>query len=333
MQIYTPPKTITSIPVIDLAGADTPAGAQRTAEAIHRACRETGFFYVSSHGVPPALIAAQFEAARQFFALSDAEKMALHMRNSPSTAGYEPIGGQVLDSQDDKAEMAPADLKEGFYAGPDFPDDHPLVGRHIRNFGHNQWPLSLPQFRPQMLAYLEAVRALGDRLLTLLAVSLELESGWFMPFFAEPTCTLRIIHYPPHPANAAANQLGAGAHTDWGGITMLAQDDTGGLEVRTTAGDWIEATPIPDTFIINLGDLMMRWTNGLYRSTMHRVKNKRPGIDRYSVPFFYGPSPDSVIEPIPTCVDAEHPRQFATCTAAEHTYEMFKRSYGYAPAA
>ncbi len=333
MQLYAPPQTVASIPVIDLTGAGTPQGAIDAAARIHRACRETGFFYVRGHGVPAPLIATQFDVMRSFFALPDAEKMALHMRNSPSTAGYEPIGGQVLDSQDDKASKAPADLKESFYCGMELPDDHPLALRRMRNFGHNQWPASQPAFRPQMLAYREAMRELGDRILSLIALSLDLNADWFKPFYAEARGTLRLIHYPPQPAAAEVNQIGAGAHTDWGGVTLLAQDDTGGLEVRTVAGEWIEADPVPGTFVINLGDLMMRWTNGVYRSNMHRVKNKRAGVHRYSVPFFYSPAPASIIEPIPTCVDAEHPRQFATCTADEHVNEMFRRSYGYAPAA
>jgi isopenicillin N synthase-like dioxygenase len=114
---------------------------------------------------------------------------------------------------------------------------------------------------------------------------------------------------------------------------VLAQDDLGGLEVRNVENDWIRATPIPDTFVINLGDLMQRWTNGLYRSNMHRVKNNSSTRDRYSIPFFYSPRPDSRIECLPTCSDAANPPQFAPCTAAEHTYEMFRRSYGFGPSA
>jgi len=182
-----------------------------------------------------------------------------------------------------------------------------------------------------MLAYQAAVRSLGDRVLAMLALSLELPEDYFVPFYDMPGTTLRLLRYPPHPQAALANQLGAGAHTDWGGVTMLAQDDLGGLEVRNVADEWIQAVPIPGTFVINLGDLMQRWTNGLYRSNMHRVKNNSSTRDRYSIPFFYSPRPDSRIECLPTCTDAEHPPQFEACTAAEHTYEMFRRSYGYSP--
>ncbi len=112
-------------------------------------------------------------------------------------------------------------------------------------------------------------------------------------------------------------------------MTLLAQDNAGGLEVRTASGDWIEAPPIEGTYIINLGDLTMRWTNEIYRSNMHRVKNNGSNTDRYSIPFFFNPNPDSVIETIPTCYDEANPRKFETCTAKEHLDEMFRRSFGY----
>jgi isopenicillin N synthase-like dioxygenase len=167
----------------------------------------------------------------------------------------------------------------------------------------------------------------------MLALSLDLPENHFVPFYDMPGTTLRLLRYPPHPKAALANQLGAGAHTDWGGVTMLAQDDLGGLEVRNVENEWIQAVPVPGTFIINLGDLMQRWTNGLYRSNMHRVRNNSSTQDRYSIPFFYSPRPDSRIECLPTCTDETNPPQFAPCTAAEHTYEMFRRSYGFGPSA
>jgi len=333
MIVYTPPRPAKTIPVIDLAGSFSSRldDRKQVAWEIHQACRETGFFYVSNHRVPQALIDAQFNCAQRFFALPLERKMAIHMTNSPSTAGYEPIGGQILDSQDPASEKAPPDLKESFYIAMELPDDHPWAQKRIRSFGHNQWPEGLPGFREQMLAYQAAVRSLGDRVLAMLALSLELPENHFVPFYDMPGTTLRLLRYPPHPAAALANQLGAGAHTDWGGVTILAQDDLGGLEVRSVADEWIRAAPIPGTFVINLGDLMQRWTNGIYRSNMHRVKNNSSTQDRYSIAFFYSPRPDSRIECLATCTDAVHPPKFPPCTAAEHTHEMFRRSYGYSP--
>jgi isopenicillin N synthase-like dioxygenase len=312
------------IPVIDLRGRNVP-------REIRKACRETGFFYVANHGVAQALVDAQFEAARRFFALPLEAKLALHMKRSPSTAGYEPMGTQVLDSQDAAADKAPPDLKEGFFYGMELPDDHAWAKKKIRGFGYNQWPAGLPGFREQMLAYQAAMRDLGDRVLANLALSLDLAGDHFAPFYDMPNTTLGLLRYRPHPADAKARQLGAGAHTDWGAVTLLAQDELGGLEVRDLAGEWLQAAPVPGTFVVNLGDLMQRWTNGLYRSNMHRVKNSSQTRERYSMPFFYGPRPDSRIECLPGCSDAAHPPQFAPCTAAEHNYEMFRRSYGYSP--
>lgn len=332
MIIYTPPKAADKIPVIDLKGSfsDDPAARQQVAWEIHKACRESGFFYVTGHGIPQPLIDAQFDWAKRFFELPIDEKQTINMKKSPSKVGYEPIGAQVLDSQDDKGEKAPFDLKESFQCATELPDDHPLVQRGLRGFGHNQWPAALPGFKMQMLAYQAAVRDLGDRVLRMLALSLDLPENHFEQFYDLPGLGLRILRYPPQPANAAPNQIGAGAHTDWGGITLLAQDDIGGLEVRNADGEWISAKPIPGSFVVNLGDLMARWTNGLYNSNSHRVMNNGVrSTDRYSIPFFYSPNPTAVIKALPTCVGEDRPAQYGPCTTQEHMDEMFRRSYGY----
>jgi isopenicillin N synthase-like dioxygenase len=330
---YTPPASAEPIPVVDLAASFSGdlTARREVAWEIHKACRGTGFFYIANHRVPQKLIDEQFEWTKRFFDLPVAEKLAIHMKRSHTRAGYEPMLGQALDSQDAASEKAPPDLKESFYCGIELPDDHPLAQERVRGFGHNQWPQSLPGFREQMLGYQVAMRRLGDRVLSLIALSLELPEDYFAPFYDMATTTLRLLRYPSHPQSASANQLGAGAHTDWGGVTLLAQDELGGLEVRTRDDRWVEATPIPGTFVVNLGDLMQRWTNDVYRSNMHRVKNNNSAkLDRHSVPFFYSPRPSAVIEPLPTCCDESHPPRYAPCTAGEHRAEMFRRSYGFA---
>jgi isopenicillin N synthase-like dioxygenase len=312
-----------ALPVIDLAAASDAA-----ADLVGRACSDTGFFYVASHGVPAELIAAQFDWTRRFFALPMAAKLALHMKGSSSFAGYEPLAGQTLDA------TAKPDLKEGYYYSADLPADDPYVRAGIRGYGANQWPSSAADFdgvafRAQLLAYHTALRQLGDRLLGLLAVSLELPPDFFVPMYRRPNALVRLLHYPPQPAAGDARQIGAGAHTDWGGLTLLAQDDTGGLEVQTAAGDWIAAPPLPGTFVVNLGDMVQRWTNDRYRSNMHRVVNRNPvPRDRYSVPFFYTPDHYARIECLPGCSDAQNPPRYAPCLAGEHMMEMFNRSYG-----
>jgi isopenicillin N synthase-like dioxygenase len=323
MIAYEPPRLVREIPIIDLGpSSQGEAGRAAVAAAIGRACRDTGFFLVANHGISADLVAAQFEASKRFFALPLEQRVALHMRHSPTRAGYEPVGGQTLDSD------TPPDLKESFYVNQDVPDDHPYVKAGLRGYGCNQWP-DLPGFRDQMMAYFRAVEALGAEIMRLIARSLEQDEGVFAPLFGCPMSTLRLIRYPPHPADARPNQLGAGAHTDWGGITLLAQDDIGGLEVRNVADEWIDAPPVPGTFVINLGDTFNRWTNGLYRSNMHRVVNKfARGRDRYSIPFFYSPDHMAVIDCLPSCTDADHPPKYKACTSGEHMDEMFRLSYG-----
>src|SRR5438093_1754515 len=188
MIVYTPPSAAKAIPVVDLAGA-------KVAWEVHKACRETGFFYVANHGVPQGLVDAQFDWARRFFALPLEQKILLHMENSPSTAGYEPSGTQVLDSQDAAADKAPPDLKEGFYFGMELADDHPWAQKKIRGFGHNQWPAALPGFREQMLAYQAALRGLGDELLAMLARSLRLPEDFFVSYYDMPNTTLGLLRY------------------------------------------------------------------------------------------------------------------------------------------
>lgn len=335
MIIYTPPIAVQNVPIINLELAFSTNLVDRLhiAEQIHSACRDIGFFYIRNHGVDQKCLAKIFALTEAFFNLSLEQKLALHMNNSPSTAGYEPMGAQILDSQDKNSKISPPDIKESFYCGLELPDDHPLAVKGIRAYGHNQWPGALPDFRPAMLDYYSAMVALGQKLMSLLALSLQIEEDWFVPAFRTPSAFLRLIHYPPQPDNAMFNQIGAGAHTDWGGITILAQDSKGGLEVRNVAGEWIEAPPIEDTFVINLGDLMSRWTNGIYTSNMHRVLNNRSGADRYSVPFFLSPQPETRIDPIPGCVSDGHPQRYPSCSAAEHMGEMFRRSYGYSTSA
>jgi len=331
MHIYQPPKAARYIPVVDLAESflDDPDSFEATAQEIHRACREMGFFYVSNHGIPQDFVDETFAWSKRFFDLPPAEKRALDMKNSLSSAGYE-SGSQQLDSQSD-AEKAPPDLKESFTMGLDLPNDHPWALKRIRSFGHVQWPPQLPDFRAHMNGYRAAMTGLCSHLLQLLARSLDLPRDWFAPHFEMASASTRLLKYPPQRDDAAFNQIGAGAHTDWGGVTILAQDDCGGLEVRNADGEWIEATPIAGTFVINLGDLMSRWSNGLYNANMHRVKNNRTGRDRYSIASFNDPNPDAVIDPIPGTVTADFPRRFETCTTQEHIYEMFRRSYGFTP--
>lgn len=287
------------IPLIDLAGA-LQAGAPRGAEVageLRQACMGPGFFYVIHHGIPHDLIAQQFALASRFFDLPLADKMAISLHKSPSMRGYESLGGQTLDA------TARPDLKESFYCGLDYPATHPYVQRGYHSYGTNQWPAQLP--------------AMED---------------YFDHTHQNPMLTLRLLRYPPHPEGADAFTFGAGEHTDWGAITVLAQDNYGGLEVKLPNGEWAAATPIEGALVVNLGDMIPRWTNGLYRSNPHRVRNVHSaGAPRHSIPFFYTPDYEASVSPVPTCIaDGETPR-FAPCTVGEHLQAMYQKTYGLQP--
>jgi isopenicillin N synthase-like dioxygenase len=311
--------TTERVPVIDIAGLAGALGARHAvARQLHAACTNTGFFYIAGHGIPALLIEDVFRQSHQFFALPARQKLALAMDKSPCRHGYEPLKAQTLEPG------APPDLKEGFLAGEDLAADHPAVRNDPANIGPNQWPPQLPRFQQTMTAYIEEMKGLAGRLMGGLALSLDIEDDYFDDFCDDPILTLRLLHYPPQPPNPAPGEKGCGAHTDWGGITILLQDDAGGLQVQSADGSWISAPPIPGTFVVNIGDLFARWTNNRYRSTVHRVINTS-GRARYSVPFFLDGRSDYLVSCIPTCVGKN--RHFPDITVRGHLEEMVRRTY------
>ncbi|MEL6984431.1 MAG: 2-oxoglutarate and iron-dependent oxygenase domain-containing protein, partial [Actinomycetota bacterium] len=244
-----------SLPVIDISGlaSSDPVDRMAVARQLNAACSTKGFFVCEGHGVPRSLMNAALEQSRAFFALPVETKLALHKENSPANRGYEPIGNQTLEPG------ASPDRKEGFYIGDDLRSDDPRVLAGTFNAGANQWPTDLPGFRPVMVATLAALRVVAERILGGLALSLDLDENHFVDFTRDPMITLRPLHYPPAEAEQPPG-LGAGAHTDFGGITILLQDDVGGLEVEDPeVGSWIEVPSVPGSYVINLGDMMARW--------------------------------------------------------------------------
>ncbi|MFC3228175.1 isopenicillin N synthase family dioxygenase [Marinibaculum pumilum] len=318
-----------AIPVIDVAPllAGDAAGTARIARLLDRVARDTGFFYIVNHGIPADLCAAQLDWARRFFAQPQAAKERLHLRHSGCMRGYEGLGAQTLDA------ASPPDLKESFLLARDLGPDHPFVARGVPNYGPNQWP-DLPGFEPQMQAYFDALLALELKMMRLLAMALDLPADHFDPMYDEPMSILRLLHYPPSTAAQAAGQLGAGAHTDWGMLTFLLQDEVGGLEVLApdsgdAAGRWLPAPPLPGSFVVNIGDMITRMTNGLYRSTMHRVRVDTGGRDRYSIIFFGEPSHFARIDILDGCIGDG--LRFDPCTAGEHLVQMQRKTYGLDP--
>jgi isopenicillin N synthase-like dioxygenase len=307
----------TTLPLIDLR--DTQGLAQR----IDQACRDSGFFYLVGHGVDPALRAAVFDASQRFFALPEADKARWHIERSGIHRGFDPIGWQTLDPGN------PGDLKESFYLGVDRGPDDPLVRAGTPNQGPNQWPdeALVPGFRATVQAYEQAVRALSIRLMSLMAVGLGLAPDHFEACMRDPMPVLRLLHYPAQPPSHALlpGQIGCGAHTDWGAVTLLAQDDAGGLQVQAADGHWFDAPPVPDSFVVNLGDMMARWTNDRYRSTPHRVFNPQ-GRERQSVAYFFDIDYYAEVTALPGCFDAANPPRYPPITAGQHIIEMYERT-------
>ena len=302
------------LPIIDAATLDQP----ETIAALRAACTSTGFFYLGNHGVQPAVIAATLQQAHLFFALPIEQRMAVWLRHSRCNRGYEPMQAQVLEAG------TPPDLKEGFYIGNELAEDHPRVLAGMFNHGPNQWPAGLPGFRPAIDTYFTALTALSVRLMRAMALSLGLAPEVFAAFCVDPMAILRLLHYPPQPANPQPGEKGCGAHTDWGCLTLLLQDDAGGLQVQM-GGEWVDAPPVPGTFVVNIGDMFARWTNDLYRSTLHRVVNVS-GRDRYSIPFFFEGRPEHEIVCLPGCSGGAAPRYEPT-TVSEHLQAMYRLTY------
>jgi isopenicillin N synthase-like dioxygenase len=282
-----------SIPAISIAslGRD-PVATTRVIAEIGRACESAGFFYVVDHGVPHDSIDAIFAAARAFFALPQQRRDALDVHRSPNFRGYVPMGF--------KGSGVPQRLLEAFQImlelGPDDPDVRAGSVMH----GPNVWPADGPgfsasAFRAAMERYYADVWRLSERALGAFACALGQEADYFQGYFTKPLTQLRLLHYPPQAPEAGAQ--GVEAHTDPGALTILMQDSVGGLEAHNRAGHWIAAPPLPYSFVINVGDMMQRWTDGRFASTPHRVAN-RTGQGRFSIPFFVNPDYDATIAPV-----------------------------------
>jgi isopenicillin N synthase-like dioxygenase len=308
-------------PIISLGGLDGDHAAKaRVAEALRATCLDKGFFYIVDHGVPPDLIGEVMAQSRRFFDLAMADKMTCDMSRSECHRGYEPLRGQILEAG------APPDLKEGFYIGEDLARDDPRVVAGLFNHGPNIWPNNLPGWRETMETYYREMVALCRKVMRTLALSLRLPEDHFAGLSRDPVAVLRLLHYPPQPANPAPGEKGCGAHTDFGAITILLQDEVGGLQVFDADHGWIDAPPVPDAFVVNLGDLTARWTNDRYRSTLHRVINSS-GRERYSAPFFFEGAPHYDVTCLPTCLDPGERPKYPPTTPIDHLAEMYRQTY------
>ena len=280
----------TEIPVIDLSEMNTAEGKAKVAETLVRTASEIGFFYVSGHGIPPELSARAMAASRAFFALDEAAKSDITIDSHQR--GWMAQGLANLEG------AATHDAKEGFFWGREVAPDDPDVLAGLPLVHPNQWPdRAAPFLREGILPYYEAVMALGLRILTCLANGLGADPDLFVRAYERPLGRGQLVYYPAlGEEDVAAQRFGAAEHSDFGVLTILRQDNLGGLQVRNRSDEWIEAMPIEDTFVCNIGDLLERWTNGRLVSTPHRVLN-RSGKSRFSIPIFCDPSSDAIVDP------------------------------------
>lgn len=281
---------VSHIPVIDIRSLLTGTEERYSvAEQIGQACRNYGFFYIIGHRVDEGLQQRLEQLSRQFFAQDLATKLEIRMaRGGRAWRGYFPVGDELTSGK--------PDLKEGIYFGTELEDDHPLVQAGVPMHGRNLFPANLPLLRETVLDYMTAMTQLGHTLMAGIALSLGLTESYFRERYTwEPLTLFRIFNYPP-VAELSESQWGVGEHTDYGLLTILKQDNSGGLQIKVNQR-WIEAPPIPNSFVCNIGDMLDRLTRGLYRSTPHRVRNLSLH-DRLSFPFFFDPNFESEIKPI-----------------------------------
>jgi isopenicillin N synthase-like dioxygenase len=305
-----PDAVMTGIPVIDLSAARPGGDSARrdVARQIDAACSEIGFFTLVGHGVPEATIADLRAAAHAFFAQRPEDKLRACHPVRGTNRGYHPAGGEALSTSMDEA--APPDLKEFFHVGPVAVSDDPYYtsGPGRQHFLPNIWPAYPGGFERAATVYYRTMSGLIVDLMRLTALALGLPQTFFDDKVDRSIGTMRLNYYPAPTASPRAGQLRAGAHTDYGGFTILSGEDVpGGLQVRTRSGEWIDVRTEPTKLVVNIGDLLMRWTNDRWLSTLHRVVNPPAGAGpRLSIAFFNHPNWDVLIECIAPPGQARH---------------------------
>jgi isopenicillin N synthase-like dioxygenase len=309
------------IPLIDFAGvrARDPAAMRKVAGEIREACTTLGFFYIVNHQVPDAVIARAAKAAKEFFAFPLELKRSVAA--NANHRGFHARGDALMygAKRPDEKEF----YSLGLELGPD--DPSVLAGEKLR--GANNWPSFMPELRPALYDYFIALGHCGADLLGVVALSLGLDVDFFVGKYTKPLQRTQIIYYPPAPADRESDQFGVAPHTDYGCITLLWQDDNGGLQVRSLASkEWIDARPIAGSFVINVGDLLARWTNGRFASTAHRVVNLS-GNERHSIATFYDPDFATLVDPAE--LGAAAPARFEPVRAGDYILGRFDQSFGY----
>ncbi|KIM29966.1 hypothetical protein M408DRAFT_328410 [Serendipita vermifera MAFF 305830] len=319
------------IPIIDMANATSndPTARQRVAEQIRDACVRVGFFYVKNHSIPASLPEQAVQSSLPFFDLSTEEKMRYDIHASSNFKGYNAFLSENTDPE------GRGDLNEGFNFGWEAlegDESEKSAWAHTAGpmGGANVWPEGgeeMREFRRALLAYYHAAVRLGLKLFPLLALALGLPEDFFADKTTKPAAIMRILHYPPQDGPMDDRVIGIGAHTDYEIFTILYQhSDIQALQVLNSAGKWINAPPIPGTLVVNLGDQLARWTNDVFKSTVHRAIN-RSGIRRYSIPLFFGTDYDVTVEALPSCVSPGYPAKYAPIKAGDYVKSRLEATY------
>jgi isopenicillin N synthase-like dioxygenase len=307
------------IPIIDVGPLRTggSGGLEAVGWQIAAACEGIGFFYVINHDVAPVIIDGAFDAARRFFNTPEGERKKITINKwnrgfmklrEVTIPGYSP------------------DLKESFDLGVDLAPDHPDVVAGKPLHGPNQWP-DLANFREPVESYFNATVDLSLELLRAFTVVLDVPPDFFNAMFQRPLASMRLIHYPTQTV-PVDGEWGVAPHTDYGAITVLSQDATGGLEVKTLDGKWVSAPYVPYSFVVNIGDMMAVWTNDRFKSNPHRVIN-RSGHERFSIPLFLSPPFDAVVQCFESCQSKENPPKYLPVASGEYLLKKFNSSYAF----
>jgi len=310
---------VTAIPVVDMAPLHEGSldSARRVARQLLEAAETVGFFYVRNHGVPQAMITRADAVARRFFALPLEEKQRVKV--APWHRGYIKVGEAKM------YDTARIDLKESFIWGGEAGPQDAEGGAERKLRGPNQWPVAVPEMHSALNEYFDAANQCGRALFRGFAASLGVELDYFTQQFNRPITRGALVFYPPQPPDLGEDQFGVAPHTDYGCLTLLYQDPIGGLEVQGRNGEWVIARPIEGTLVINIGDLMARWTNNRFRSTPHRVVN-RSGRERLSIAVFVDPNYETEI--VPVCRSGEPPL-YGPVACGDYIVSRFDASFAY----
>jgi isopenicillin N synthase-like dioxygenase len=319
------------VPTIDLGGA-----RRVVAREIDGACRHVGFFQIVGHGIDPSIADEAWHLANRFFALPLDEKLALAIP-SGDAYGYGPFRAERLAAS--LGDATPPDLKETFSVGPfDAPIELADDDTAAFVYSPNRWPASIPEMEAAFRAFYDAMASLVERLMEHMAIGLGLAPGYFAPHIDRHTSALRALHYPDlEGTSVEPGQLRAGAHTDYGTLTLLRQDDApGGLQVRGVDDRWHDVPAVAGAFVVNVGDALQRWTNDRWRSTLHRVvvppTDARRNCERYSMAFFHNANWNAVIECLATCRQPGRPPRHPPVTAGRHLMDKFRSTQAGSPA-